>query len=238
MMRRSLSAGIISFSVAVAGACARQAAPPAPVAAAPDGCVVALAEGQGQDRLATQIEQARQDARRGPNAKAALERLGYLHVARARVTNDAGHYTLAEAVAGCLQASYPGEAAALLLRGHVLHQLHRFSEAEQIARELVARRTVVLDYGLLGDALMEQGRLDEAAAAYQRMIDLKPFYQSYTRAAHVRWMKGDLEGALGAMRRATESASPRDPESSAWAWTRVALYELQANRLRRRPPGR
>ena len=63
------------------------------------------------------------------------------------------------------------------------------------------------------------------------MIDLKPFYQSYTRAAHVRWMKGDLEGALGVMRRATESASPRDPESSAWAWTRVALYELQANRL-------
>ena len=197
----------------------------------PDGCVVALADGQGQGRLATQIERARQDARRGPNAKAALERLGYLHVSRARVTSDAGHYKLAEAVADCLQASYPGDAAALLLRGHVLHQLHRFKEAEQVARELVARRTVVLDYGLLGDALMEQGRLAEAAAAYQQMIDLKPFYQSYTRAAHVRWMKGDLEGALGVMRRATESASPRDPESSAWAWTRVALYELQANRL-------
>ena len=29
---------------------------------------------------------------------------------------------------------------------------------------------------------MEQGRLTEAAAAYQKMIDLKPFYQSYTRA--------------------------------------------------------
>jgi len=90
---------------------------------------------------------------------------------------------------------------------------------------------VVLDYGLLGDALMEQGRLAEAVAAYQRMVDLKPFYQSYTRAAHARWMKGDLDGALSAMRRAVESASPRDPESSAWAWTRVALYELQANRL-------
>ena len=70
------------------------------------------------------------------------------------------------------------------------------------------KRTVVLDYGLLGDALMEQGRLDEAAAAYQQMIDLKPFYQSYTRAAHVRWMKGDLEGALGAMRRATRIGQP------------------------------
>ena len=231
MMRRSLSVGMISMCVGVAGACARQSVPPEPVAAAPDGCVVALAEGQGQDRLATPIERARQDARLGPNAKAALERLGYLHVSRARVSSDAGHYKLAEAVADCLQASYPGDPAALLLRGHVLHQLHRFKEAEQIARELVARRTVVLDYGLLGDALMEQGRLAEAVVAYQRMVDLKPFYQSYTRAAHARWMKGDLDGALGAMRRATESASPRDPESSAWAWTRVALYELQANRL-------
>ena len=231
MMRRSLSVGMISLCVGVAGACAKHAVPPAAVAAVPDGCVVALADGQGQGRLATQIERARQDARRGPNAKAALERLGHLHVSQARVTSDAGHYKLAEAVADCLQASYPGDAAALLLRGHVLHQLHRFKEAEQVARELVARRTVVLDYGLLGDALMEQGRLAEAVAAYQRMIDLKPFYQSYTRAAHVRWMKGDLEGALGVMRRATESASPRDPESSAWAWTRVALYELQANRL-------
>jgi len=155
MMRRSLSVGMISLCVGVAGACARQAVPPpAAVAAVPDGCVVALADGQGQGRLATQIERARQDARRGPNAKAALERLGYLHVSQARVTSDAGHYKLAEAVADCLQASYPGDAAALLLRGHVLHQLHRFKEAEQVARELVARRTVVLDYGLLGDALM------------------------------------------------------------------------------------
>jgi tetratricopeptide (TPR) repeat protein len=63
------------------------------------------------------------------------------------------------------------------------------------------------------------------------MIDLKPFYQSYTRAAHLRWLKGDLDGAKAAMRLAIKSASPRDPESSAWAWTRLATYELQAGRL-------
>ena len=147
------------------------------------------------------------------------------------MSNDPGDYTLAEKAAACLEARYPDEAAALLLRGHVLHQLHRFREAEQLARALVARRTVVLDYGLLGDALMEQGRLTEAAAAYQKMLDLKPFYQSYTRAAHVRWLKGDLPGAIAAMRLAIDSASSRDPESSAWAWTRLSAYELQAGRL-------
>ena len=79
---------------------------------------------------------------------------------------------------------------------------------------------------------MEQGRLSEAGEAYQKMLDLKPFYQSYTRAAHLRWLKGDLDGATDASPSAISSASPRDPESSAWAWTRFSAYELQAGRLR------
>ena len=50
----------------------------------------------------------------------------------------------------------------MLLRGHVLISFHRFAEAEAIARELVEQRTLPFDYGLLGDALVEQGRLAEA----------------------------------------------------------------------------
>ena len=63
------------------------------------------------------------------------------------------------------------------------------------------------------------------------MIDLKPFYQSYTRAAHLRWLKGDLRGAIEMMRAAVQAASPRDHESSAWAYSRLAMYELQRGRL-------
>jgi len=63
------------------------------------------------------------------------------------------------------------------------------------------------------------------------MIDLKPFYQSYTRAAHLRWLKGDLSGAIEMMHAAVKAASPRDRESVAWAYSRLALYELQRGRL-------
>ena len=145
--------------------------------------------------------------------------------------NNPGDYKLAEKTAECIESTSPDDASALLLRGHVLHQLHRFRDAEQIARRLTAKREFVLDYGLLGDVLMEQGRLTEAAEAYQKMIDLKPFYQSYTRASHLRWLKGDLGGAIELMQRAIAAASPRDPESVAWAYTRLAGYELQRGRL-------
>jgi tetratricopeptide (TPR) repeat protein len=95
----------------------------------------------------------------------------------------------------------------------------------------VTLREFVLDYGLLGDVLLEQGKLDEAAGAYQKMIDLKPFYQSYTRAAHLRWLKGDLDGAIELMDAAVKAASPRDPESIAWAYARLAAYWLQRGRF-------
>jgi tetratricopeptide (TPR) repeat protein len=214
--------------------CAGSPEPPAGISSATpalDACAAALApglEGDERDRSIARLQRQVLDVLR---SREALERLGYAYVARARVSNDPGDYKLAEKTAECLETRSPGDNGALLLKGHVLHQLHRFAEAEGIAKTLVARRTYVLDYGLLGDAVMEQGRLDEAAVAYQKMLDLKPFYQSYTRAAHVRWLKGDLVGAIEAMRLAIGAASPRDPESSAWAWTRLGVFELQAGRL-------
>ena len=64
------------------------------------------------------------------------------------------------------------------------------------------------------------------------MIDLKPFYQSYTRAAHLRWLKGDLDGAIELMRTAVKAASPRDPRVGRLGATRGSrLYELQRGRL-------
>ena len=100
-----------------------------------------------------------------------------------------------------------------------------------IARELVAQRTLPFDYGLLGDALVEQGRLAEAVDAYQRMVDLRPDLQSYSRVAYMRWLKGDLDGAIEVARLAARAASPLDPESASWSLTRLGHYYLQAGSL-------
>ena len=193
-------------------------------------CAAALAAFDPRDDHDREIARLQRQAR-GADRERSLEQLGFRYVARARARQNEGDYLLAEQAADCLLATHADHASALLLRGHVLHQLHRFDEAEAIARRLIARRQFVLDYGLLGDVLMERGRLAEAAEAYQKMVDLKPSYQSYTRAAHVRWLKGNLDGAIDLMNLAIAAASPRDPESIAWGYSRLAHYELQAGRL-------
>jgi len=217
----------IALLLPLAGAC-RRALPQSEPPAVERACLVAATADAGND---DEIKKLQEDLREQRGAARAAEHLGYRFIARARLSNDPGYYKVAEQAAACLESIVPDEPAALLLRGHVLHQMHRFAEAEAIARRLVTRREFVLDFGLLGDALMEQGRVAAAADAYQKMIDLKPFYQSYTRAAHLRWLKGDLSGAIEMMHAAVNAASPRDRESVAWAYSRLALYELQRGRL-------
>lgn len=213
-----------------------------------DPLALMLSPHGGEGRLDNQIRQLQDQIRSDHNAAAKVEQLGWLYVAKARESFDPGYYKLAEQCAACLEgldnpASSPsGEEReslsrgftlyrsleAAFLRGHVLHNLHRFKEAEELAMQLVARRGAPGDFGLLGDALMEQGKLDNAVAAYQRMADLKPDLHAFVRAAHVRWLKGDLPGALELAEAASRSVSPRDTDTAAWVLTRLAIYRFQS----------
>jgi tetratricopeptide (TPR) repeat protein len=225
-----------------------------------DPVALMLAPQSGEGKLDKQIRQLQDQIRSNHNAATKIEQLGWLYVTKARESFDPGYYKLAEQCAVCLQnlddpethgdldrpmrpsatpsprledrvreRRYSSEAA--FLRGHVLHNLHRFKEAEELAALLVSRRGAPADFGLLGDALMEQGKLDGAVAAYQRMADLKPDLHAFVRAAHVRWLKGDLPGALELAEAAAHSISPRDTDTAAWVLTRLASYRFQSGPL-------
>ena len=215
-------------------------------------CEIALAAHPGDAKLDREIARIQQEIR--SNAKpfqttAMIEKLGWSFVEKARESFDPGFYKLAEQCALCLESKQsakeaPGQSdnrpladprairtAALLLRGHALHNMHRFIEAEKIARELVEKRGLAYDFGLLGDALIEQGKTDEATLAYRKMMEMRPGPQAYSRAAHLRWLKGDTEGARALMLMSAQSAG--ETESAAWAWSKLAIYELQAGEMKR-----
>jgi tetratricopeptide (TPR) repeat protein len=185
----------------------------------------------GNSRTDREISQLQQRIREGRNVELWLDRLGWAFVAKARESFDPGFYKLAEQCAGCIEMRNPQSQEAMLLRAHVLQNLHRFKESETLARRLVQQRGLSFDYGLLGDALMEQGKLGDAVKAYQRMMNLKPDIRAYARAAHMRWLKGDLDGAIEAMQLAVSAASPQDAESAAWVNTRLAAYLFYAGKL-------
>ena len=185
----------------------------------------------GKSHTDKEISQLQQRIREGKNVDLWLDRLGWAFVAKARESFDPGFYKLAEQCALCIEKRNPQSQEAMLLHAHILQNLHHFKEAETLARRLVQERGLSFDYGLLGDALMEQGKLGDAVKAYQQMMNLKPDLRAYARAAHMRWLKGDLEGAIEAMQFAVSAASPQDAESAAWVSTRLAFYEFQADRV-------
>jgi len=190
------------------------------LAAAPTG-------GDAQEREIARI----QASLRAGGPPRLLERLAWLFIERGRAQEDPGFTKLAEHAARALEERIPGDAGARLVRGHALVSLHRFAEAEALARELVAERGAPFDHGLLGDAQLEQGRIAEAARSYQAMMDLRPDANAYSRAAYLRWLTGDLEGALEAMRVAAGAVSPRNRDVFAWTLAQLALYQLRAGRL-------
>jgi tetratricopeptide (TPR) repeat protein len=250
MMKQLICTALILGSLLAVSAC-RSAGGAATNVATP--CEIALAAHSGEAKIDQEIAALQRDIRSNakPQQTAALvERLGWRYVEKARASFDPGFYKLAEQCALCIE-SKQGEksdenkalasaksirASSLLLRGHVLHSLHRFAEAEALARELVETRGLAYDFGLLGDVLMEQGKLDEAIVAYQKMMEQRPGPQAYSRAAHVRWLKGDLDGARALMQMSAQSSGGGgggDAESAAWAWSRLALFELQAGNVQR-----
>jgi tetratricopeptide (TPR) repeat protein len=110
-------------------------------------------------------------------------------------------------------------------RGRLALGRHDFAGALELGEQALAESPESADYyGIVGDAQIELGRYEEAVGSYQRMVDRRPDFASYSRVAHARELYGDPEGAIEAMQNAIDAGSLVG-EGAAWA--RVQLGNLR-----------
>lgn len=148
-------------------------------------------------------------------------------IRQARVVGDASLPRQAEAVLSSTIDATDSYLARRMMGAVQLAQ-HRFLEALDAGQRAQALRPDdPWNYGVIGDAAMELGRYEEAFAAFDRMVSLKPTSAAYARVAYAREVQGDLAGAVTAMRMAIEATSPQDPEGIAWAWAQLGALEIQ-----------
>ncbi|HEY3493200.1 MAG TPA: tetratricopeptide repeat protein [Polyangiaceae bacterium] len=185
---------------------------------------LALAEVRGASRTELQIRELQRRVRARPDSEDAWLLLGRAWVRRAREASDPGHYLSAEACANELLARAPEQPAARNLLGLVLLNRHDFSAAKALAEAVLARDPRdAMAWGTLSDAELELGDFDAAVHAADRMLEQKPGLPAYSRASYLRFLRGDLDGAVATIRLAIDAGlDPNDPEPLAWTLVQAA----------------
>lgn len=151
---------------------------------------------------------------------------------RARETSDANYYTQAEeALKKSLELS-PGNFEAEKIHVWLLLGRHEFPAALEAAKALNKRMPDdVLVYGFLTDANAELGNYADAEKSAQWMLDLHPGnLPAMTRAAYLRELFGDVDGAYELMDMAYQATVPTETEDRAWILSQMGHLRFVAGK--------
>ncbi|MGH9946694.1 MAG: tetratricopeptide repeat protein [Pyrinomonadaceae bacterium] len=152
-----------------------------------------------------------------PDAVNAYTNLAAIYIRKARANGD---FSLNDKAKSAVEKALELDAKDLnarRLNASLLSTLHRFPEARESALALTKEFSAdAFSYGVLTDANVELGNYDEALAAAQKMVDLKPNSSSYARVAHLRSLYGEHKGAVEVYKLAAKTADPADKEAQSW----------------------
>jgi tetratricopeptide (TPR) repeat protein len=195
-----------------------------------------ILQGFSPGDTAAYVERLEARVRESPEDAAGLTLLGLAYQQRARETAEPAYYPRAEEALRRALAlreddylTYTGLASLAAAR-------HRFADARRLAERAQRLNPGSAEvHGILGDALVELGRYQQAFAAFDRMAALKPSLASYARVSYARELLGRTQGAVAAMELAVRAGSSRAENA---AWTLVELGNLHFNGGRLRPAER
>jgi len=154
------------------------------------------------------------------------------YIQKTRETTD---YSYLERAASILNSAISAdntnyEARRLLIETEL--ERHLFAKAAESSRRLIKVDSAdPWNWGTLGDALTEMGEYNEAAEAYQHMVNLRPDLASYNRASHFHFLFNDVPGAIEIMKKAIEAGSS-SLENVAWCMVDLGNIYFKTGRYK------
>jgi tetratricopeptide (TPR) repeat protein len=230
LLALAIGAGALLGGLLVENASESAVAPEARAAlAAADLALIGVSAGSG----ASELERLEHGVAEQPENPKALVLLGYAYQQRWRETADASYLPRSEAALRRARGVDDRDALAVIGLGNLALVRHEFRLALVLGRQ--ARRLAPYSaqpYGIVGDALLELGSYQDAFAAFERMVSLKPSLASYARISYARELLGDLRGAEQAMELALDASGGR-PEPAAWTHVELGKLDFARGRLDR-----
>jgi tetratricopeptide (TPR) repeat protein len=177
------------------------------------------------------IAAAQKTVAANPENPEALDALAAAYLQKMRENTDFGYVERAEKLVKKALSRKPDDPEALVLTNEIELNRHHFRQVVKNTEELVKQSPGDARlWGMMGDALMEIGDYDRAAASYEHMLNLRPGLSSYNRVAWYRFVTGDAEGAIRAMRQAVHVAGAT-PENLAWCLVDLGNLYFKTGRL-------
>lgn len=230
--RRLITLTVTIFLIVVAsyGWTSFQARPEAAVA--PETVTVELERSVEQPQKTTDELIALWQGRieKSPHDYISTTYLGQAYLNKARETADGSNYTRAEAAFRQALEVNPSYAPAKAFLGSVYFAQHEFAQALTLAADVYASDPKALHaLALLGDAQLELGNYDAAAAAYAALDAKIESPAVVSRLARLAWLRGEPDLAITLMQKATQQADDLGLTGEAAAWYQFQLGELLFN---------
>jgi tetratricopeptide (TPR) repeat protein len=207
---------------------------PAPSAARPSADAAGpLLTGVAAGDTASLVRSLETRLAANPEDGESLTLLGLAYQQRARETGDPSFYPLSERTLRKAIAHSGDDYLATTGLASLAAARHRFENARALAEKAIALSpTSAAPYGVLGDALIELGRYEEAFTAFDRMASIKPNIASYARVSYARELLGRPDEAVEAMELAVDAGSG-NPENHAWTLVQLGNLHFDSGRVDR-----
>jgi tetratricopeptide (TPR) repeat protein len=233
-MNRSRGAiGALVLSLVLVG-CGVEGAPPAVVSPSrllsPTATATPLPTSTPLPGTLAELASVRNRVAASPDDPVALRDLGFALLQRVRETADPSLYAQAEEALSRAAKLAPDDPLVLVGNGGLQLGRHQFAAALETAhRALELAPSLVAAKAVEVDALVELGRYDEAVVAAEELIGLRVDLTSLARLSYLRELHGNVDGAVAAMRQASE-APALAPENSAYVTTLVGNLLVHAGK--------